>query len=165
MGRSLDDAFLPEKERGPKQPPPKRSRLSPAKVRELRDPARLLELLREGDRTIRRRAVQALARIGTEPGRKALERVVTADPVPSVRAAAAEALAQMSGSQSVGVLIKAAGDTSALVRVAAAKALARYDAPQAREALARLQQDPSRRVQKAARAASEGKAKGAWHRN
>ncbi len=151
IGRALADYFLPpEERRASAGPPAVRVRLSPTKVSRLRDPARLAELLRQGDRVIRRRAALALGVVGTDKARQALEGLLLSDPVPSVRAAAAEALGNLGDGRSVHVLVQAAGDRFPLVRAAVAQALRRFADADSAAALARLAQDAHRRVRRAA---------------
>jgi hypothetical protein len=149
LGHSLDEYFLPEKARGGAATR-KIPRVSPRKVSELRDPTRLTQLMREGDRMIRRRAALALAHVGTEAARQWLEQAVVSDPVPSVRAAAARALGRMAAPDSIPSLRAAAQDPFALVRESVAHALSAYDAVEAREILLKLRDDPKRRVRRAA---------------
>ena len=149
LGHEVDELFLPEKERIPRRPTVRRMHLSPGKVSQMRDPARLAELCHEGDRVIRRRALLALAHVRTEAGRKLAEHALLADTVPSVRAAAALALGQMGDSRSLDALRKAMGDAYTLVRAAVATALGMYGMPEVRAYLEQLQQDPSRRVRRA----------------
>ena len=126
------------------------ARISPRKVAQMRDLPRLLELLRQGDRVIRRRAVLALAAVGSDKARSAAEETLLRDGVPSVRAAAAEALAIIGDARSVPALEQAAGDGYPLVREAVARALRRYSGGLGAAALERLAQDPHRRVRRAA---------------
>jgi HEAT repeat protein len=95
-------------------------------------------------------AALALARVGTEQGRKLLEHALVADPVPSVRAAAAVALGQMGEDRSLDALRKAAGDPFSLVRASVATVLARSNDPRAAAILQSLTHDPRRRVRRAA---------------
>jgi hypothetical protein len=151
LGRSVDALFMPGQERRARPiVQPRRARLSPRKVSQMRDPARLSALLNDGDRTVRRRAALALARVGTEQGRKLLEHALVADPVPSVRAAAAVALGQMGEDRSLDALRKAAGDPFSLVRASVATVLARSNDPRAAAILQSLTHDPRRRVRRAA---------------
>jgi hypothetical protein len=158
LGHSVDDLFVPAQERkaraAAKRP---HTRVSPRKVSLLRDPNRLKELLQEGDRTVRRRAALAMAKVETDQGRKLLEQVVVADPIPSVRAAAATALGTIGDRRSLEALQKAAADQFPLVRVAVAAALLEFDDPQASTVLESLQQDSERRVRRAALATSIGR--------
>ncbi|GAB4403491.1 MAG: hypothetical protein Kow00123_14600 [Anaerolineales bacterium] len=151
LGRALDAYFLPPDERkAPAKPSPARARISPSKVSQMRDPARLVDLLRRGDRVIRRRAVLALGVVGTDKARQVLEEVLVGDPVPSVRAAAAEALGSLGDVQSARALERAAADRFPLVRAAVARALRRCGDERSAATLARLAQDPHRRVRRAA---------------
>ncbi len=151
LGHALDDYFLPAGERKPRSAPQVRNvRLSPAKVSQMRDPARLLELLRLGDRVIRRRAALALGVVGTDKARQALEETLARDPVPSVRAAAAEALGNLGDGRSSRALAQAASDPFPLVRAAVAHALRRFGDAESRAALERLAHDAHRRVRRAA---------------
>ncbi len=155
LGRSLDGLFLPPKERGAtRKMTPSRGRLSPRQVSQLRDPSRLADLLREGDRVIRRRALLALGHLKDESARKLAEQSLANDPVPSVRAAAAATLGRISDPRTLPLLAHATSDTFPLVRAAVAAALTAYDLAEARALLEQLRQDPSRRVRRAARAAS-----------
>lgn len=152
LGRSLDGLFLPTKERGgARKAVPPRVRLSPREVSQMRDASRLAGLLRQGDRVIRRRALLALGQIRDEAGRNLAEQALLADPVPSVRAAAATALGQICDPRSLPALKQAMGDAFSLVRAAVAAALAAYGSPEAQALLEQLRQDPSRRVRRAAR--------------
>lgn len=151
LGRALDVYFLPPDERKAQaKPSPRLVRLSPAKVSQLRDPARLTDLLRGGDRVIRRRAALALGLVGTDKARQVLEAVLLGDPVPSVRAAAAEALGNLGDARAARALEQAAGDRFPLVRAAVARALRRCGDERSASTLQRLAQDSRRRVRRAA---------------
>lgn len=151
LGHALDEYFLPPDERrAPAKPAVPSVRLSPAKVSQLRDPARLADLLRHGDRVIRRRAALTLGLVGTDKARQVLEEVLLGDPVPSVRAAAAEALGNLGDARSGRALERAAGDRFPLVRAAVARALRRCGDERSAATLQRLAQDPRRRVRRAA---------------
>lgn len=151
LGRALDEYFLPPDERkGPAKAEARTARLSPAKVSQLRDPARLVDLLRRGDRVIRRRAALALGTVGTDKARQVLEAVLLGDPVPSVRAAAAEALGNLGDARAARALEQAAGDRFPLVRAAVARALRQCGDERSAGTLQRLAQDPRRRVRLAA---------------
>jgi HEAT repeat protein len=67
-----------------------------------------------------------------------------ADPLPSVRAAAAEALGRVGGGPLPAALARASRDEVATVRVAATRALAVYDDPQAVEVALNALLDPDR---------------------
>lgn len=155
LGRSLDGLFLSEKDRASaRKSSPSRVQVSPRKVSRLRDPSRLANLFREGDRVIRRRALFALGRIKEDSGRKLAEQALLGDPVPSVRAAAALALGQIADARSLAALEQAVGDRFSLVRASVATALSAYGSPETQRLLDELQRDSSRRVRKAARVAS-----------
>lgn len=151
LGHTVDAYFLPSGERKARPKPTGRSeRVSPAKVSQLRDPSRLLELLQRGDRVIRRRAALALGMVGTDKARQVLEEVLLGDPVPSVRAAAAEALGTLGDAHSSRALERAAADRFPLVRAAVARALRRCGDAGSAATLEALTQDPRRRVRLAA---------------
>ncbi len=151
LGRALDEIFLPPGERkAHAAPAPAPTRISPAKVSQLRDPVRLADLLRRGDRVIRRRAALALGAVGTDRARQALEEILLGDPVPSVRAAAAEALGILGDRRSSRALVRAAGDRFPLVRAAVACALRRCGGEGSEATLERLAHDERRRVRRAA---------------
>lgn len=154
LGRSLDRAFLPQRERRAEAPAVAPVvRLSPRKVSHLHDPVRLTALLQRGDRSVRRRAALALAKTDTDQSRQALEQTLVSDPVPSVRAAAAEALGRMGDPRSLDALRKACADRYSLVRATVAAALAGWTDPQVAPLLEALQKDSRRRVRRAASAA------------
>ncbi|MGB9593289.1 MAG: HEAT repeat domain-containing protein, partial [Anaerolineae bacterium] len=88
-----------------------------------------------------------------------LEEVLLGDPVPSVRAAAAEALGNLGDVQSARALEQAAGDRFPLVRAAVARALRRCGDEGSAATLARLANDPRRRVRRAASGDAEPVAK------
>lgn len=150
LGRALNEHFLPpDAPKAQAKPTPRPARLSPAKVSQLRDPVRLTDLLRRGDRVIRRRAALALGAVGTEKARQVLEEILLGDRVPSVRAAAADALGNLGDARAARALEQAAGDRFPLVRAAVARALRRCGDERSASTLQRLAQDPRRRVRRA----------------
>lgn len=115
--------------------------------------ARLLEALRAGGPTARRRALAELARRGERAAGPEVARLLR-DPLPALRAEAARALSRLGTEAEVSVLLEALDDPEADVRYWAAVALGNLASPAAVLALIRLaRREPVAEVREAAREA------------
>lgn len=113
----------------------------------------LLNTLRAGGPTARRRALETLARRRERAAAEEVARLLR-DPVPVLRAGAAQALAALGTEAAVPALLDALEDRDADVRYWAAVALGNLASPSANFALIRLaRRDPVAEVREAAREA------------